>query len=396
VADSVLEDVAEVTLGEVADLVMGQSPPGSTYNEIKDGLPFIQGSAEFGAIHPEPIKWCSAPARVAQAGDLLVSVRAPVGDINYADEPLAIGRGLAIVRGREEATTRFLALAIEAQLPQLRSLSGGGMFESVTKKGLSALRFRLPPVPEQRRIADLVSCVDAASQHGLAAEAAARQLLQALTRWLCPTTRQPSREAVSLEDLAQFINGRAFKPADFTATGVPVIRIRQINDPAAAVDLYGGSVEEWHRLSDGDLVFSWSGSLTVLRWTRGDAVLNQHLFKVIEREGVDRGWLTYVLRSAIDHFEQMTHGTTMKHITRGALSKVFVERPPIHDQQALADALHATEEVVQRLRVATMALVYFRRRLLTVLLSGEGEIPESYDRFLEEQLRRGTDLAVAA
>ena len=79
-------------MGEVAEIIMGQSPPSSTYNERGEGLPFFQGKAEFGELYPTPIKYCTSPTRIAEAGDVLIPVRAPVGNINLAKEKSGIGR----------------------------------------------------------------------------------------------------------------------------------------------------------------------------------------------------------------------------------------------------------------------------------------------------------------
>lgn len=86
------------TVEEDFDLTMGQSPPGETYNEIGDGIAFYQGRTDFGPRYPTPRVYCTAPTRFANPGDTLVSVRAPVGDINMAGEKCSIGRGLASIR----------------------------------------------------------------------------------------------------------------------------------------------------------------------------------------------------------------------------------------------------------------------------------------------------------
>ena len=93
------EDWEQCALADIADVVMGQSPPGSSYNSNGSGVPFIQGSAEFGATNPTPVKWCTDPRKIAEPGDVLFSVRAPVGDLNVANKRIAIGRGLSIIRG---------------------------------------------------------------------------------------------------------------------------------------------------------------------------------------------------------------------------------------------------------------------------------------------------------
>jgi type I restriction enzyme S subunit len=86
------------TVGEHFKLTMGQSPPGDTYNELGNGLPFFQGRTDFGFRFPSRRVFCTAPTRMAEAGDTLVSVRAPVGDVNIAIEGCAVGRGVAAVR----------------------------------------------------------------------------------------------------------------------------------------------------------------------------------------------------------------------------------------------------------------------------------------------------------
>jgi type I restriction enzyme S subunit len=86
------------TVGEEFNLTMGQSPPGETYNEIGEGIPFFQGRADFGFRYPKHRVFCTAPTRFADRGDTLVSVRAPVGDINMALERCSVGRGVAAIR----------------------------------------------------------------------------------------------------------------------------------------------------------------------------------------------------------------------------------------------------------------------------------------------------------
>ena len=91
------------TVGEYFNLTMGQSPPGITYNDIGEGLPFFQGRTDFGFRFPENRKYCSAPARIAEPNDTLISVRAPVGDINMAFEKCCIGRGVAVLRHKSKS-----------------------------------------------------------------------------------------------------------------------------------------------------------------------------------------------------------------------------------------------------------------------------------------------------
>ena len=93
-----------VSLGNknIVELIMGQSPPSSTYNEKGVGLPFLQGKIEFGEIHPSPTIYCSNPVKIAEPNDILLSVRAPVGEVNVAPFRCCIGRGISAIRAKQD------------------------------------------------------------------------------------------------------------------------------------------------------------------------------------------------------------------------------------------------------------------------------------------------------
>ncbi len=132
-------------IGQEFEVTMGQSPPGSTYNSHGDGLPFYQGRADFGTRFPARRVYCTAPTRTARAGDTLLSVRAPVGDINIATEACAIGRGVAAVRhrsGSRSFTFEFFN-SIRGALDEYNA--SGTVFGAIGGKDLSAMPCLAPP-----------------------------------------------------------------------------------------------------------------------------------------------------------------------------------------------------------------------------------------------------------
>lgn len=143
-----------VAVGAIADIIAGQSPPGSTYNVIGEGLPFYQGKAEFGDLHPSPVKWCTAPKKVAEPGDILISVRAPVGPTNVADAKCAIGRGLAAIRPKGGISTSYLLHALRASVTELQARSTGTTFAAVSAKQLSEHEIVLAPHEVQDQIVE--------------------------------------------------------------------------------------------------------------------------------------------------------------------------------------------------------------------------------------------------
>lgn len=139
---------------EYFKVIMGQSPPSSSYNDCQKGLPFFQGKADFGVLFPTPRKYCVTPIRIAEKNDVLISVRAPVGPTNMADQKYCIGRGLAAIRCKDKVTPRFLLYAlrnIKSAIAESVKDQGGG-FTAIKKDQIKAFEIPIPPLDEQRRI----------------------------------------------------------------------------------------------------------------------------------------------------------------------------------------------------------------------------------------------------
>lgn len=144
---------------------------------------------------------------------------------------------------------------------------------------------------------------------------------------------------ISLWRLAKYENGYAFKSGDITGSGHPIIRIRQMVDESAEVDLSDANVPQRYLIQEGDLLFSWSGSLAVRMWDRRPGWLNQHLFKVIPSEGVNNRWLRWVLTASIPEFQGMMHGSAMTHLNLDMLKQVKWPLPNPEEQCRIANFL---------------------------------------------------------
>ena len=135
-----------IMLKDVCDINMGQSPDSSSYNDDGDGLPFFQGNADFGERYPVARKWCSVPTKIAKPEDILISVRAPIGELNYAREKCCIGRGLAaLTPDKSKVSPEFIFWLLKAKNIELNSKGTGSTFKAIGRNVLEETQ--VPNVP---------------------------------------------------------------------------------------------------------------------------------------------------------------------------------------------------------------------------------------------------------
>ncbi len=173
------DDVEFRELGEVCEVISGQSPKGEYYNENQKGLPFYQGKTEFQDIYiGKPKKWTTQVTKIALKDDILISVRAPVGPINLATQKICIGRGLASIRGSEkEINQKYLFYSLRDKEVCIKGNSGS-IFSSINKKDIQKIKIPIPPLAEQKRIVSVLDKFDALVNDisiGLPAELDARR-----------------------------------------------------------------------------------------------------------------------------------------------------------------------------------------------------------------------------
>ena len=148
------------TLKDSCVLIMGQSPSSNSYNTSGDGLPFYQGNADFGEESPVPRFWCTELKKIAEKGDILISVRAPIGAINIADEKCCIGRGVAAIRPNQEVMSPdFLQHQLFASRNKLEAMGTGSTFKAIGKKTLSDFPIVIYPKNTQEAIAQQLNLI---------------------------------------------------------------------------------------------------------------------------------------------------------------------------------------------------------------------------------------------
>ena len=188
-----------------------------------------------------------------------------------------------------------------------------------------------------------------------------------------------------LIELADYYNGMAFKPSDWSDDGVKIIRIEQLNNPLGDYDHYKGTFPEINAIQDGDLIFSWSATLKVAIWKWGDGVLNQHLFKVVPFEDIDKYFLYFLLDYNMPKLGESSHGSTMKHIKRKELETYSVSIPEsLPAQRRIAAILSAADKVIEQTRQLICKYKSIKQGMMEDLLKPkEGWKKVRFDVFFE-------------
>lgn len=153
-----------VKLGDVCQITMGQAPSGSFYNEKGQGYALIAGAGDFGKLNPLPKKYTTKASKLSKSGDIIICIRATIGDLNWSDKEYCLGRGVAGLRGKESLYQGFLWHCLNYNKNVLSSKGTGSTFKQISRNHIEELIIPLPPIEEQKRIAAILDKADGLRQ----------------------------------------------------------------------------------------------------------------------------------------------------------------------------------------------------------------------------------------
>lgn len=361
----------EVALEEFALVNMGQSPKGDTVTLGGDGLPFYQGKTEFGKLHPRPRKYCTAPTKLAEQDDILLSVRAPVGPTNICQETSCIGRGLAGVRSYERKSQNYLHKFFLNVEPWLSLQGTGTTFKAISGGFLRDIKIPLPPLAEQTVIAQTLDTLLAQVDNIKTRLDAIPKILKTFRQSVLAAavsgklTEEWRGESVGYSSASlnggswgdlpnnwqvkaykEVVDSRLGKMLDKAKnSGIPTKYLGNINVRWFSIDLEKTqeilvSEDEISELSlkIGDVLICEGGEpgrCAIWKQEQSEAIVFQ---KALHRARVSSDlipeWLLYNLKNDADNLflEQLFTGTTIKHLTGKALAKYPLRLPPVKEQ----------------------------------------------------------------
>ena len=374
-------------LQDIVDVTMGQSPKSEFYNNDGEGVPFLQGNRTFGFKYPTFDTFTTMVTKEAKAGDVIMSVRAPVGDLNITPVDICLGRGVCSLR-MKNGNQEFLYYMMKYYIPQLMNKESGTVFGSVNRNDIIELEIDIPNDAEkQGKISRFLSMLDEKIQINNKINNNLEHQAQAIftNEFLLFDSLPKGWTKGSLLDIANYLNGLAmqkFRPAE-DEVGYPVLKIKELRQGCcdANSELCSPNIKQEYIINDGDVIFSWSGSLLVDFWCGGTCGLNQHLFKVTS-DKYDKwfyySWTNHHLQKFIAIAADMA--TTMGHIKREELAKSEVYIPTSEEYSRIGKLLSPIYDLIITNRIENKRLADLRDTLLPKLMSGELDISEvSYE-----------------
>jgi len=374
----------ESVLGEFIEVVMGQAPPGGDCNKNGDGIPFVK-AGEFTDSFPVIREWTTRPLKFARFGDTLVCVvGATCGKLSKGID-CAIGRSVAALRPKVGLVPGYLWFLMQQYITDLRDGSRGSAQAVITRDNLHSLRVAIPPVREQLRIVDLVASVDAyiaglekqVEAVRTARNAVLHQLLTADGKdWTNTTLGECCLVVSSRQSPASLpIQTRYVGLEHVDSKSIRVTRFGEVSEVSSQVTpfapgdtLFGRLRPYLNKVSKADFHGVCSPEILVLR-AKGDC-LNDFLYLLASSE------------FTVSKCVEMSAGTRMPRTSSNDLCSITCLLPPKNEQQRIVEIVSSIdEEVLAGERVLPTAK-RLRDGLLSDLLSGEHQIPASYDRFL--------------
>ena len=396
-----------VRLGNVISLLSGRDLSPQDYNNSENGMPYITGASNFlnGGLLIN--RWTPKAITISKKGDLLITCKGTIGtmaynligDIHIARQVMAINTYLINL----DYIKYFLTRQVYELEKKAKSIIPG-----ISREDVLESFFPLPPLAEQQRIvAKIEELLPKVEEYGKAQEALDKLneelperlkksiLQEAIEGRLVPQDPNDEPASVLLDKIrkekaklvkegklkkkdleetpiaedekpfeipeswewcrvgtvAEYVNGLAFKPEDWETSGFPIIRIQNLTDYSKPLNYTTKNFDDKFKVENGDLLFSWSATLDSFIWKGQTAWLNQHIFKVNPRVGIYKKYLYYALKAIVSNLSDITHGLTMKHLTRGVFENYSFPLPPLAEQKRIVAKIEQLMKEIDKLKV---------------------------------------------
>ncbi|MBP5534252.1 MAG: restriction endonuclease subunit S [Alphaproteobacteria bacterium] len=391
-----MTDWQEVKLGDIATITMGQSPKSEFYNSTGKGLPFLQGNRTFGLKYPTFDTYTTNPTKIAEAGDIIMSVRAPVGDLNITPQKICLGRGVCSLR-MKNGDQAFLYYLMKYNNTSLLNRESGTIFGSVNKSDIESLIVNIPNGEVQKKIAGVLGALDDKIELNNKINQNLELQAQALFKsWFVDFepfggTKPSDWKEIQLSEIADFIGGYSYKGTELRQSLTAMATIKNFDrnggfkldgykeiEPSAKlkrnqyVELFDTLVAHTDLTQNAEVIGNAEMLLTKGKYK--DIIISMDVVKVMPKNGISKYLLAAILKDSRfkQHCLGYVNGTTVLHLSKRALPEYGLIFPK--DVKILDKISCLFEDLYKKIALnieENMRLSGLRDTLLPKLMSGE-------------------------
>ena len=358
-----------IALKNICKINMGQSPDSSSYNDNKDGIPFFQGNADFGEKYPVTRVWCNAPIKVAQPNDILISVRAPIGALNFAKEECCIGRGLAaLTPDRSKVSLEFIYWVLKWKKAELNSKGTGSTFKAISRKVLEETLVPAIDFEKQYEYAEILGKTYSVIKKYKKELNCLDGLIKArfVEMFGNPATPGDKFKTCKLGEVADVKSSHRVFTTEFVAEGVPFYRGTEIGVLASGQqpeDSYRISMEHYRKIASddskpmrGDLLLPSICNKGQVWMVDTDEPFYYKDGRVLcispERSVFDSRYLQFYMKLRTEaEYPKLGSGSTFAEFKIFQLKELEVDIPPMNSQKSFdlfADQVDKSKVAIQK------------------------------------------------
>ena len=374
-------------VSEIAEIISGGTPKTSNQEYWGGNIPWLSvkdfnNGSKYVSNTEKTITRKGlehSTTNLLQKNDIILSARGTVGAMAKISKPMAFNQSCFGIRAKSGLDQDFLYYALKNKITELTAFTQGSVFSTINRSSFDQWLLDIPSVRKQKSISHILSVLDAKIEINTQINDYLSEIASALFSHEILESIDDTWLRASLLDIASYKNGLAmqkYRP-EKDDPGLPVLKIKELAQGQCAADAERcrSGIDESVKVFDGDLIFSWSGTLLLDFWAGGNAGLNQHLFKVTSKKYKQwfyYFWTNYHMRKFITLAKD--RATTMGHIKRSALAESEVYIPNENKMNELDKLFDPLIKKIISLKIESRILSELRNELLPKLMSGEIDV----------------------
>lgn len=347
-------------LSEVCEVIMGQAPMGASYNDNGEGLPLIAGAGDFGSVTPLPKKHTSAASKISQVGDLILCIRATIGDLNWGDKEYCLGRGVAGLRPNKSVLSKdYLWHFIQANKHQLSAKGTGSTFKQVSRSHIAEWEIPLPPLSEQKRIANILDKADAIRRKRQQAIQLADEFLRSvfLDMFGDPVTNPKGWKIAKLSDVGTLDRGKSkHRPRNDPALlggDYPLIQTGDVANSKGYIKKYKSTyselgLEQSRLWPAGTLCITIAANIAKTGVLTFDACFPDSVVGFTPNHKTTVEYVQYWLGFLQKTLEASAPESAQKNINLAILRNLDIPLPEIEKQRAFSELVEKTIRLLEK------------------------------------------------